>query len=279
MRELLEQLCALALPLEVAAHRLGLVHVPHDQVSTTRMSCDLTGGGLRLFMEVLAVDDGGVAVLGIRVDPLPHIQHRAAGGIHQHTADLPQPREVLHRHAEGRQNHHVRHGHVAEVELAAVRTEQELHAHGAQLRVDVRIVDDLAHQEGAAVGELGPGLVGVLDRPVHPVAKAELTRHPEGDVAHRQRVVVRADGVDHAAVVVGRESTLDGALEPESFAKVGLLHPINLAAYRVRRVRRRAPAGPANHRGMPQDRRWARSRRRRPRDRASTERTSAPTCC
>jgi hypothetical protein len=40
--------------------------------------------------------------------------------------------------------------------------------------VDVRVVDDLAGQEYAAIGKLPAGLVGVLDRPLDAIAEAEL---------------------------------------------------------------------------------------------------------
>ncbi len=59
----------------------------------------------------------------------------------------------------------------------------ELDPHGPQLLVDVRVVDDLAGQEHAAVGEALPGLVGVVDGAVHAVAEAELAREVDGQAA------------------------------------------------------------------------------------------------
>ena len=46
------------------------------------------------------------------------------------------------------------------------------------------IVDDLADQVEPPVGELVPRLVGVIHRPLHPVAEAELPGQPEGERAH-----------------------------------------------------------------------------------------------
>ena len=94
----------------------------------------------------------------------------------------------------------------------------------AQLGVHVRIVDDLADQERAAIRELGSRLVRVLHCPVHAVAEPELARQPEREVADRQGVIVGANRVDESAVVIGREGAVDGILEPESLAEVGLLH-------------------------------------------------------
>ena len=67
---------------------------------------------------------------------------------------------------------------------------EDLDPHAAQLRVHVRIVDDLADEQQAPVGELAPGLVGVLDRALHAVAEAELACEPDRDVVHDERVVV-----------------------------------------------------------------------------------------
>ena len=47
---------------------------------------------------------------------------------------------------------------------------------GAQLVVDVRVVDDLAGQEDAPVGEPPARLVGVVDRAIDAVAEPEFPR-------------------------------------------------------------------------------------------------------
>ena len=101
---------------------------------------------------------------------------------------------------------------------------QERDAHGPQLLVHVRIVDDLAHQEQPPVGELEPGLVGVVHRAIHPVAEAELARQPEGERPDVQPVVAGAQQLDHGAVVVGGELALDRGLEPEAAAEIGAFH-------------------------------------------------------
>ena len=131
-------------------------------------------------MVVLAVDDGGEAVPGIALDPLPDVQHRAAGGVHQDAADGAEPLEVPDRHPEGRHDDDIVRRDPREVELPVVAVGQERDPHVAELLVHVGVVDDLTHQEEPPVGKLGPGLVGVLDRAIHPVAEAEFARQPEG---------------------------------------------------------------------------------------------------
>jgi hypothetical protein len=91
--------------------------------------------------------------------------------------------------------------------------------HRGELLVDVRVVDDLAHQEESADRGTWAGLVGVLDRPIHPVAEAELARQPELERAGAQPVVARPEGVDHRARVVGGELPSIAALSPKPFRK------------------------------------------------------------
>jgi hypothetical protein len=178
------------------------------------------------------------AVLRVGLDPLPHVEHRPAGGVDQHAADRAQPLEVLHGDAEGGEDHDVVGRHRAEVEIAALGAVQELHTHRLELVVDVRVVDDLTHEEGPLAGKLGARFVGVLDRPIDPVAESELAGQPERQLADAQRVAGAADRVHHAAVVVGGQGALNGALQSKAFAEVRLGHGIlNLTG----RPGRRAP--------------------------------------
>ena len=62
---------------------------------------------------------------------------------------------------------------------------QDHDAHLLQSRVDVRVVDDLAEQEHAAIGKALPRLVGVLDRAIDAVTEPELARQLEPQVAER----------------------------------------------------------------------------------------------
>src|SRR2546430_6175340 len=136
-----------------------------------------------------------------------------------------------------------------EVELGAFGPVQELDTHSPQLGVDVGIVDDFADQEQPAVGELGAGLIGVLDGAVHTVAEAELARELERQITERERVPLGADPIHHPAVVVGHQRASDVALEAEAAPEIGLLHGVNLTGRLGRRARRPSHAAPPNRRG------------------------------
>ena len=64
-------------------------------------------------------------------------------------------------------------------------------------------------------------LIGVFDRPFDPVAESELARQHDGDVVHHEGVILLAQSVDDATVVVGRQLGLDVGLEAESLPEVG----------------------------------------------------------
>src|SRR5206468_9779526 len=102
--------------------------------------------------------------------------------------DLSQPGEILHRDAERGENHDVPRRDAREVEFAAGSAEQEIDSHGPELRIHMRIVDDFADEEGAALGKLGARFVRILDRPIDTVAEPEFARQPKGEVADLQPV-------------------------------------------------------------------------------------------
>jgi hypothetical protein len=79
-------------------------------------------------------------------------------------------------------------------------------------------VDDLAGQEHLAVGEPPARLVGVVDGAIDAVAEAELVGEMDGEPARGVAVAVALDGLDQAAVVVGRQRAGDGLLEIETLA-------------------------------------------------------------
>src|SRR5437870_8365686 len=214
--------------LDVLAYLPRLGHVAHHDVAPARMFRHLARCRLGLLVVRLAVDDRGEAVLRVRLDPLPHVQHRAAGRIHEHAAHGPEPLEVLYRDAEGGEEDDVAGRDRAEIEVAGLRPVEEFDPHALQLRVDVGVVDDLRQEEDSLVGELGARLVGVLHGAIHPVAEPELAGQLEGEVADGQGVPMFPDAVDDAAVVVGRERALDVVFEAEAPPEVGLLHEINL---------------------------------------------------
>ena len=212
--------------LDVVEHRAGLLHVEHHEVAPAGVLVHLARGGLGLLVPVLAVDHRGVAVARVALDPLPDVEHRPAGGVHQHAADGPEPLEVADGDAERRHDHDVLGGDPGEVELALGIVLEDGDAHGPELGVHVRVVDDLADQEEAALRKLDTGLVGVVDRAVHPVAEAELAGQPEGERPRLEPVAARPQGLHHRAVVVGGELLLDVGLEPEPAPEVGAAHAV-----------------------------------------------------
>ena len=213
-----------AAALDEVADDPRLVHVEQDEVPPARVLHDLARGGLGLLVVVLAVDDGRVAVARVALDPLPDVEHRAAGGIHQHAADASQPVEVVDGHAERGQDDDVLAADRREVEAPLVAAGQEPHPHRAQLVVDVGVVNDLAHEVEPPVGKLEPGLVRVVHRAIHAVAEPELPGEPEAQRPDVETVLAGAQGLDHRAVVVGRELAFDLGLEAEAAAVVGALH-------------------------------------------------------
>jgi hypothetical protein len=117
-----------------------------------------------------------------------------------------------------------RDGAEVEVALTPFRAVEELHAHRFELLIDVRVVDDLADQEGALAGKFGPRLVRVLHRPVDAIAEAELAGQTERQITDGERIPRGAHGIHHAAVVVGHQGAFDRALQAEALSEVGLFH-------------------------------------------------------
>ena len=87
-------------------------------------------------------------------------------------------------------------------------------------------MDDLAHEEDAAIGELAARFVGVVDGPVHAVAEAKLSREADPEIPGRQRVARRLEALDQLGVIVRLELDLDLGLEAESLLEVPASHAI-----------------------------------------------------
>src|SRR5918993_5935066 len=81
---------------------------------------------------------------------------------------------------------------------------------------------------GVTVEKLGSSLVGILDGAIHPVTEAELAGQSEGQPPHTEAVIVRAECLDDAAVIISGEAAGDLVLETETLAEVGVLHAFNL---------------------------------------------------
>ena len=100
-----------------------------------------------------------------------------------------------------------------------VRIGKETDVLGAQLIVDVRVVDDFAGQEDVAIGEALARLIGIVDGAIDAVAEAEFTRENNREPSAGKAVVVRFDLLNEIAVVALRQDPGDGVLEVESLSK------------------------------------------------------------
>jgi len=81
-------------------------------------------------------------------------------------------------------------------------------------------MNDLADEDDAAVWELAPSLVGVLDSALHPVAEPEFTGEPDRHVPGCERVVIRLHPVDEGTLIGGKVF-LDIGFEAEPLPEVG----------------------------------------------------------
>ena len=140
----------------------------------------LRGGGLRFLVPDLAVNDRRVAALGVAPDVLPDVQHRAARRVDERAAARVEALQHRDGDAERRQDHDVV---LAEASIAVAVVAQERDPHGPQLLVHVRVVDDFAGEEHAAVGKALARLIRVVDGAIDAVAEAELAREMDGEAA------------------------------------------------------------------------------------------------
>jgi hypothetical protein len=125
---------------------------------------------------------------------------------------------------ERRQDHHVAalDHRVAGCRVFAVRQDDDPHL--LEPRVDVGVVDDLAEEKGAAIGEAPARLVGILDRPIDAVAEAELPGELDADVSGTGLITELFEPLDDGAAVSSREIGANLSREAEALLKVYLGH-------------------------------------------------------
>src|SRR5262245_50320001 len=125
---------------------------------------------------MLAVYERREAIACVALDTLPDIQHRAAGRVDHDAAESTKRLEVAHGHTERRQDNDVTWRNIVVVEhwlsVRVVARREDLDAHLAEAAVYVRVVDDLANEPDAPIGEFAARLVGVLDRSLDPITEA-----------------------------------------------------------------------------------------------------------
>jgi hypothetical protein len=193
-----------------------LVAVQDDEILSARKGEGLRGRGVRLFVVHLAVNDGGEAVPRVPGDVLPDVEHRAARRVDGHASLGGQLLRLVDGEPECRDDDDVA---WAERVPALSGIRQEADPGGAQLVVDVRVVNDLARQEHVAVGKPVARLVGVVHRSVDAVAEAELLGQMHGETPGRVDEVRLPDALDEGAVVILGQRTRDGVPEIEALAK------------------------------------------------------------
>ena len=211
-----EKRIAIAAAPDVVAHLVGLVEIQDDEEAAVREGERLRGGRLRLLVPHLAVNDRREPVLRVALHVLPDVQHRAAGRIHHHAADVGEALHLGRRDAERRQHDHV----VGAQRLARlVGVAQKLNAFAAEAIVDVRVVDDFAGQKHAAVGKSLARLIGIVDGAVDAVAEAELAREMDRETAGPVLKVVGLDLLNEIAVVVLIQLGRDRIFQVEALAE------------------------------------------------------------
>ena len=173
-------------------------------------------GRLRLLVPHLPVDHRGESVLRVALHVLPDVQHRAAGGIDHHTPDVGEALHLGRRHAERRQHHHVV---GAERRTCLVGVAQELDALAAEAIVDVRVVDDFARQEHAAIGKSLARLIGIVDSAIDAVAETKFAREMDRETAGPKLKVVGLNLLNEIAVVVLIQLGRDRIFQVEAFAE------------------------------------------------------------
>ena len=205
-----------------AAHELGLGAVLDAQELPARVGERLRRGRLGLLVVVLAVDHRGEAVARVAVHVLPDVEHAAAGGVDEHAALCAQVLHLGHRDAERRQDHDVRLLDAGVALFGGVFVVGDPDPERLDPPVDLRVVDDLAREEDAAVRELLARFVGVLDRAVDAVAEAELAGELDPDLAGPRRVAQLLEPLHDLRVIALGEHRAHDGLEVEALLEVGL---------------------------------------------------------
>jgi len=103
---MLDERLAIALAEDVVADHLGFGQAENHQIG----SGEGTGGQGFLVLH-LAVDDRGEGMFLVLLHRVPHLRHPGTGGVDDVTAPLVEELHLLHRGAEGRQDHHITDAH------------------------------------------------------------------------------------------------------------------------------------------------------------------------
>src|SRR3989338_9562572 len=115
--------------------------VPDDQILTIG---ELSGAGdcrLRFFMPVVSMDNGGVMILSVALDPIPHVNHRTAGRVYKDTSFFLQNFHLAGRRAKGGDDDDIVRSDRAYRFISFSRAVQKTNAHLAETVIDPRVVN------------------------------------------------------------------------------------------------------------------------------------------
>jgi hypothetical protein len=90
-------------------------------------------------------------------------------------------------------------------------------------------VDHVPCDEDAPVGELLPGLEGVVHGPIHPVAEPELIGEADREAVGLEDVAVLTDPINDLRAIVPVQKMLDVLPHLEAFTEVFLLRHAHLS--------------------------------------------------
>ena len=141
------------------------------------------------------MNDGRDLLKGVLADALPDAHDITAGGVND---PAPVPADLLderHRRPECGYDHDVVGTKVLDMGASGV-VEKVPDTEGGDLRVDLRVVDDLTDQEKSGVGENLPGRIGEVDGAFDPVAEAELLCQPDDRVSGNEDGSRGTDALD-----------------------------------------------------------------------------------
>ena len=174
----------------------------HEVIAHAIVAHGAGGGGAGFFMAGFAMNDGGVAGLGVLADALPDAHDIATGGVHHHAAASGNELHESCLGAEGGDNDDVIGGHGGDHGLMLGVGDAD-HAHFGELAVDLLIVDDLPEEKDAAVSEDFASGVGEVDGALDAVAEAKIAREAHGGGTDLDHAAFGTNLLNDEAAVVG----------------------------------------------------------------------------
>ena len=143
----------------------------------------LRGGGLRLLVPDLAVDDRREAAFRVAPDVLPDVQHRSAGRVDERAAAAIELLEHRDRDAERRQDHDVVGDRAARSTPGSSLRKRMPIARSFSLTCGLWMISPVRNTRRS--GNRAPRLVGVVDGAIDAVAEAELAGQMDRQAARR----------------------------------------------------------------------------------------------